>query len=137
MEKPRPPTDAPPDNYPALLWEAVVEAREFARICPSKASKFYKAGLMVAAGMYGLTVTGGFDHADTTTSGVDYLAHRWYVHTNDVVGGWSILNVDAPPSRIDYRLGQVEVATFMSEKAARHIANLHNAMLADPDDAAP
>jgi len=52
----------------------------------------------------------------------------WYAHPNDLIGGWSVLNRDHPPSglnRVDDRDGR-EVATFMSEADARRIADLHN-----------
>lgn len=53
------------------------------------------------------------------------LSARWHVHPNDVIGGWSLMPCDMPPSS-----GVPEVAGFLSEQAARHIADLHNAALA-------
>lgn len=52
------------------------------------------------------------------------LAVRWFVQPNDVIGGWCVTVVDLPPSS-----GYPEVADFLSERAARHIADLHNAAL--------
>jgi hypothetical protein len=48
----------------------------------------------------------------------------WYVHPNDVIGGWSIMPVDAPPSS-----GCVEVADCIAEQIAHGIADRHNARL--------
>lgn len=54
------------------------------------------------------------------------LRARWFVHPNDVIGGWSVTPADLPPSS-----GVPEVATFLSEQAARHITDLHNTSLED------
>jgi hypothetical protein len=55
-------------------------------------------------------------------------SERWYAHPNDLIGGWSILTHDGPPSELDGRNGR-EVATFVSEADARRIVALHNADL--------
>lgn len=52
------------------------------------------------------------------------LAARWYVQRNDLIGGWAITVTDEPPSA-----GYPEVADFLSERAARHIVELHNAAI--------
>lgn len=53
----------------------------------------------------------------------------WYAHPNDLIGGWSVMNRDYPPSGLNRVTdpGGREVATFMSEADARRIAALHNA----------
>jgi hypothetical protein len=53
-------------------------------------------------------------------------SERWYAHPNDLIGGWSILTHDGPPSELDGSNGR-EVATFVFEADARRIADLHNA----------
>lgn len=53
---------------------------------------------------------------------------RWYAHPNDLIGGWSILTHDGPPSELDGHNGR-EVATFVNQQDARHIVDLHNAAL--------
>jgi hypothetical protein len=53
---------------------------------------------------------------------------RWYAHPNDLIGGWSVLTHDGPPSELDGTNGR-EVATFVSEQDAREITDLHNAPL--------
>lgn len=57
------------------------------------------------------------------------MPETWYVHQNDLIGGWSVLNRDHPPSGLNRRVDPDgrEVATFMSEADARRIADLHNA----------
>lgn len=52
------------------------------------------------------------------------LDARWFVQPNDLIGGWSIMPVDRPPSS-----GFPEVADFLSKRAAEHIVGLHNAEL--------
>lgn len=61
------------------------------------------------------------------------LAVRWYPQPNDLIGGWCVCTVDMPPSRHsrDRADMEVEVASFMSLRVARHIADLHNVTL-DP-----
>jgi hypothetical protein len=60
------------------------------------------------------------------TTDTDLIGQRWFAHENDLIGGWSILNVDRPPSEIDTRHGDREVGTFMTRRAAEHIVTLHN-----------
>lgn len=55
-------------------------------------------------------------------------AEPWYVHPNDLIGGWSILTHDGPPSELDGSNGR-EVASCIREADAREIADLHNAAL--------
>lgn len=57
------------------------------------------------------------------------LSGRWYVHADDLIGGWAVMNVDKPPSQCDARAGEGEIASFVSEAVARHIADLHHAWL--------
>ena len=53
---------------------------------------------------------------------VDALAAAtWYVHANDLIGGWSVMPLDVPPSS-----GCVEIAEVISERLARGIADEHN-----------
>lgn len=52
------------------------------------------------------------------------LDSRWFVQPNDLIGGWAITVTDEPPSA-----GYPEVADFLSERAAWHIVELHNAAL--------
>lgn len=54
-----------------------------------------------------------------------FLHGRWYAHSNDVIGGWSVMPVDQPPSAA--RLP--DLASFATEHLARHIATLHNQSL--------
>lgn len=53
----------------------------------------------------------------------------WFAHPNDLFGGWSVMNRDHPPSRLDRRTDPDgrEVATFVDETDARRIVELHNA----------
>jgi hypothetical protein len=50
-----------------------------------------------------------------------YLNYRWYVHENDLIGGWCVMPIDEPPS-----YGIAEVADFLTKECADHIAELHN-----------
>lgn len=49
----------------------------------------------------------------------------WYPKPNDLIGGWCVMNVDKPPSEVDNKT-EFDVADFIPEPAARHIAALHN-----------
>lgn len=46
---------------------------------------------------------------------------EWYVKANDLVGGWSIMLEDKPPSE-----SQLEIATCLTKEIAEHIVWLHN-----------
>lgn len=50
----------------------------------------------------------------------------WYLHEDDCIGGWSIMNVDKPPSQCDYKMGEHSIATFVNEDYAKEIVKLHN-----------
>lgn len=50
---------------------------------------------------------------------------RWYAHPNDLIGGWSVLTHDGPPSELNGSNGY-EVGTFMKEEDAKEIAASHN-----------
>jgi len=52
------------------------------------------------------------------------LTARWYAWPDDTIGGWSVMPDNSPPST-----GIPAVGSFLSEQAARHIADLHNASL--------
>lgn len=56
----------------------------------------------------------------------EILNRKWYVQPNDLIGGWCIMPVDAPPST-----GCVEIAGFISKDQALHIADLHNRSIAE------
>lgn len=61
-----------------------------------------------------------------------FIGQRWYAVPEDLVGGWACANVDLPASQIDvgnadHRVG---VETW-GERTARHVAELHNAWLAN------
>jgi hypothetical protein len=63
------------------------------------------------------------------------MPETWYAHPNDLIGGWSVLNRDHPPSGLN-RVADPdgrEVATFMSEADARRIADLRNAQAVTAD----
>jgi hypothetical protein len=51
----------------------------------------------------------------------ELLLRHWYVHHNDLIGGFCLMPVDAPPSS-----GCFPVADFISESSAVRIADLHN-----------
>jgi hypothetical protein len=61
----------------------------------------------------------------------ELLIVRWYPVENDLIGGWSVMTVDKPPSQCDWSKGEIEVASFTGEAVARHIAELHNATLGE------
>ncbi len=64
------------------------------------------------------------------------LEVRWYARENDVIGGWSVMDCDLPPSvAFPQRRGSAfpEIAAFTHEIHARYIADLHNAQLAKID----
>lgn len=49
----------------------------------------------------------------------------WYAMPNDLIGGWCIMPVPLTPGAVCIP----EIADFLSERGARHIASLHNAHL--------
>lgn len=53
------------------------------------------------------------------------MAVPWYAVVNDLIGGWAVSTVDAPLSDNS----GLDIADFVSEDVARHIAALHNAWL--------
>jgi len=53
------------------------------------------------------------------------MTSRWYARPDDLIGGWCVMPVDEPPSA-----GMPEVASFIMQEAAEHIAFLHNQWLA-------
>jgi len=58
----------------------------------------------------------------------------WHAKSNDLIGGWCIMTIDATPAEADeITQGEVmhEVGCFMDEKTASHIADLHNRWLVD------
>lgn len=54
-----------------------------------------------------------------------YLKVPWFAKPNDTIGGWCVMPVDEPPS-----YGVPEVADFITQELAEHIAKLHNEWLA-------
>lgn len=54
------------------------------------------------------------------------LRSTWYAVRNDVIGGWSMTNVDKPVSQLDPRQGEVEIGDALSEEIATRIVTLHN-----------
>lgn len=60
----------------------------------------------------------------------DSINQKWYLHPNDLIGGFSINNVDKPLSQCDFRKDEGEIADFMMEEDAKHIVELHNEWLA-------
>jgi hypothetical protein len=53
------------------------------------------------------------------------MVSRWYAKPNDLIGGWCVMPLDESPSG-----GMPEVADFIMQEAAEHIAFLHNQWLA-------
>ncbi|GGM53568.1 hypothetical protein ACFFX1_54835 [Dactylosporangium sucinum] len=58
----------------------------------------------------------------------DIIQERWYAHPNDLIGGWSILNRDHPPSRLHQEQDPDarKLGCFLTEEVARHIVACHN-----------
>jgi hypothetical protein len=55
------------------------------------------------------------------------MQSRWEAQPNDIIGAWCVTVRGAgPPSR-----GVPEIADFMHQEVAEHIAELHNASLLD------
>jgi hypothetical protein len=54
----------------------------------------------------------------------DYVRSEWFVQPNDLIGGYSIMPEDRPPSS-----GAPEIACFVSREHAEHIVELHNEWL--------
>lgn len=56
----------------------------------------------------------------------DLLEFKWFAVVNDLIGGWSVSNVDKPSSDTDSTNGEYEIGCFLSEGIARHVAASHN-----------
>jgi hypothetical protein len=50
----------------------------------------------------------------------------WYARPDDVIGGWCVMPVDELPSQ-----GMFQVASFVSQEIAEHVALLHNIWLSE------
>lgn len=51
---------------------------------------------------------------------------RWFVVINDVVGGWSVSNVDKPLSEQDHSKGEFELFECWDKDSAQYIVALHH-----------
>lgn len=61
----------------------------------------------------------------------ELMSRSWYVHPNDLIGGYCVMPIDAPPSS-----GCFSIADFMVESHARHIVELHNRSVGDYEEPA-
>lgn len=59
----------------------------------------------------------------------DEMLKTWYAQADDTIGGWCVTNVNKPPSKHIIQNNEFNVAQFISEAMARHIAYLHNSWL--------
>lgn len=50
----------------------------------------------------------------------------WYPVKDNLIGGWSVCNVNMPTSDMNVYEGQFELGSFMTEYQAKHIADVHN-----------
>ena len=62
---------------------------------------------------------------DARTNGTPPIGAAWYAQPNDVIGGWCVTTTDEPPGKS----GIQEVADFVDEATARHVADIHNLWL--------
>lgn len=51
------------------------------------------------------------------------MNNYWYAKENDLIGGWCVCAIDAPPSQLG------EIGNFLFKEMAEHIAGLHNEWL--------
>ena len=49
----------------------------------------------------------------------------FFAYENDLIGGWSVMSVDKPPSQIDFKAGESEIASFVLEADAKFIARAY------------
>lgn len=66
------------------------------------------------------------------TNPEDIAAQRWYAVVDDMsaLGSWCVMNVPKTPVQADPATGELWIARYLSESAARQIAEHHNAGLA-------
>lgn len=50
----------------------------------------------------------------------------WYVVENDLIGGWSISNVNKPESQRDPYAEEFEIGLFITKAVAEHVVFQHN-----------
>ena len=56
----------------------------------------------------------------------ELLAVPWYAVVDNLIGGWAVATADKTCADLDWQAGEVQVANFIGEQTARHIAELHN-----------
>jgi len=73
------------------------------------------------------------------TNPEDIAAQRWYAVVDDMsaLGSWCVMNVDKGPVQADPATGELWIARYLSEAAARQIAEHHNAALAGSPQTRP
>ena len=65
-----------------------------------------------------------------TTENDRIIGQQWFVVRNDIIGGWSVANVDKPTAVITNTDGRERVlADFWSFEVAKHAVMQHNAAL--------
>ena len=52
-----------------------------------------------------------------------------FAHENDMIGGWSVMNVNKPPSQANPKNDEYEVAEFTTEADAKFIAHARQDIL--------
>lgn len=52
---------------------------------------------------------------------------RWYAVVDDLIGGYSISNVNKTTSNADHFKGEYDFASFIDRDVAQHMVDLHNA----------
>lgn len=69
--------------------------------------------------------------AATTGAEVEELLLRseWYPVPDDTIGGWALANAPIPTSGHSRDVGVAQLGSFLSERVARHVADVHNRWL--------
>jgi hypothetical protein len=57
------------------------------------------------------------------------LRSEWYAVPDDTVGGWAVANAPIPVSAHSRDVGVTAIGDFLSERAARHVVDVHNRWL--------
>jgi hypothetical protein len=55
---------------------------------------------------------------------LNFMEIPWYAVENDLIGGWCIMPIDAPPSS-----GIPDIGDFLTQEIAQHVVDLHNEWL--------
>lgn len=55
----------------------------------------------------------------------NFITQEWYVVNNDIIGGWSVSNVNKPISEHEPDKGECDWIDTVTEEIAKYIVEIH------------